>query len=314
MTTTYSYTVAFASLAATAALGASHFVSRVSARFLSLLAVVMAGAAIAASGHAASASLVARLALFVHAMCLVFWIGALLPLAALFATGGVDRTATLKRFSAAIPLPFAGLVISGLVLSGIQLTPLVSLLTSSYGHVLLLKLGLVAVLVSLAAYNRYRLTPRVTAVAVGGERSLNRSIGVELVLVLAILGAAGLWRFTPPPRAQAGVAPLLSIYIQGQEAAATVTLTRGRDVPRSMTIVLNRLDSRRLEAMSVRMTATHASAGIAPIHRGAEALGNGRWKIDGLILPRPGFWTISLDVQVGGLKSVRLEDRIEING
>ncbi|WP_204314651.1 CopD family protein, partial [Stenotrophomonas maltophilia] len=66
-------------------------------------------------------------------------------------------------------------------------------------------LVLVAALIGLAALNRYRLTPALARAPTEG-RALARSVGAEILLVLAILGLVAGWRFTPPPRALAAAA------------------------------------------------------------------------------------------------------------
>ena len=57
---------------------------------------------------------------------------------------------------------------------------------TDYVRLLTLKLALVAGLVSLAIYNKFRLTPRLH---VDGPARLRRAITAELVLIAGILGA-----------------------------------------------------------------------------------------------------------------------------
>ena len=68
--------------------------------------------ALALSGHASNATpqLLTRPSVFVHVVCVVFWVGALLPL---IATVKAGEGGPLARFSRVIPYPLAALVISG---------------------------------------------------------------------------------------------------------------------------------------------------------------------------------------------------------
>ncbi|TIP54951.1 MAG: copper resistance protein CopC, partial [Mesorhizobium sp.] len=82
-----------------------------------------------------------------------------------------------------------------------------------------LKLALLLFVFTLAAVNRWTLTAPAQAGDTEVQRRLVRSIGIEVVIVLAIFGVAAGWRFTPPPRALAiAAAQPVSIHIHTLEA------------------------------------------------------------------------------------------------
>ena len=129
------------------------------ARVLSLGALITAGLALALSGHASNAApqLLTRPSVFVHVVCVAFWVGALLPLIAAVRAG---EGAPLARFSRVIPYPLAALVLSGVILAVVQLDRVDALWTTSYGIVLSCKLAAVAALLALGLANRYVFVPR----------------------------------------------------------------------------------------------------------------------------------------------------------
>ncbi len=157
-------------LIAMAAMVACLFDRSASARFartLSAFALAGVGLSLAASGHAATAPPegLTRPMVFLHGVGVAFWVGALAPLAAMTWRQADGTLAVLNRFSRAA-VPVVGiLVLSGLVLAIVQLQRVGALIDTSYGIILSIKLVLVAVLLGLAALNRYRLTP---ALARGG--------------------------------------------------------------------------------------------------------------------------------------------------
>src|SRR5262249_52386987 len=155
-----------------------------------------------------------RPAVFVHAVCVAFWIGALLPLYASRRAAPQDDAA-LNRFSRVIPLPLALLIAAGGWLAFAQLERIDALWTTRYGEVLALKLAAVLALLALAAANRYRFVPRLRAKGV--SRPLVLALGGELAIALLILGLVALWRFTPPPRALATAAPV-AVHLHGEKA------------------------------------------------------------------------------------------------
>src|SRR5262249_20823890 len=160
----------------------------------------------------AAPALVSRPAVFLHGVCVAFWIGALLPLWA--AVRGSAGNGELERFSRAIPLPLVLFAASGLWLAFVQLGRIDALWTTRYGQVLACKLGAVGVLLGLAAGNRYWLVSRWQCKSAAAARLLARSIAAEFVVALMILGLVALWRFTPPPRSLALSAPI-SIHLHG---------------------------------------------------------------------------------------------------
>src|SRR5256886_970704 len=196
----------------------------------STLAITGVGLSLAASGHAATASpqWLTRPSLFLHGIAVAYWIGALVPLAAMAHRRNGDLPRVLKQFSGqALPL-VALLVLSGLVLSVIQLGSVRALIDTQYGILLSIKLSLVFLLLGLAALNRFLCTPAVVRDH-QNTRPLLGSILLECFLVICILAVVAGWRFTPPPRASvAPVAAPLSVHIHTDAAMFQVLISPGK--------------------------------------------------------------------------------------
>jgi len=285
------------------------------ARLLSLGAVVSLGTAFAVSGHAATAEprALAGAAVWVHGASLSLWIGALLPLA--MAAGKRDAAPpTLRRFSRAIPLAIVALLLSGIALAAIELGRIGALWQSEYGRVLIAKLALVAVLLALALWNRVRLTPRLLAGEATAVRTMRASIAAELMLVIAILGVVGLWRFTPPPRAAAAAASAtesLFTHLHTDRAMAGVTITPGRAGPVAIDVVLQTPDEAPLAAQAVTVTLAHPAAGIEPATAEAARQPDGHWRVR-MSAPLPGTWTLTLGILISDFDKVSLAAPIVI--
>ncbi|PZA12096.1 copper resistance protein [Rhodopseudomonas palustris] len=281
------------------------------ARLLSLGAVVSLGTAFAVSGHAATAEprTLASAAVWVHGVSLALWIGALLPLA--LAIGKRDTApATLRRFSRTIPAAIVALLISGVALAAVELGRLDALWQSDYGRVLVAKLVLVGLLLGLALWNRVRLTPRVLAGEGAAVRTMRASIMAELMLVIAILGVVGLWRFTPPPRGVTAEAAEL-VHLHGERAMATVTLTPGRAGPVAIDVVLQTADEAPLPAQALTVTLANPEAGIEQLSAEAQKTPDGPWRAE-LTAPVSGRWTLTLGILISDFEKVNLEGPIVI--
>jgi copper transport protein len=285
------------------------------AKALSTLALIGVGAALAFSGHASAASpqWLTRPAVFVHAVGIAFWAGALMPLGLALRSPGEPAAQVLRRFSYAAPFAVLPLIAAGIVLAVIQLQSFEALWTTAYGTVFLIKLGLLLALLALAAFNRFRLTEPVAHGDAAACRMLRRSILAEILLFLAIFGVAASWRFTPPPRslAEAAAEPV-AIHIHTAKAMADLTIAPGRIGPVTASIVIMTGDFGPLPAKEVTLTLSHPLAGIEAIRREATQPADGTWQVTGLQVPAPGRWSVRIDILISDFEIARLEGEIDI--
>ena len=153
----------------------------------------------ASEGSGAQIHLIADLT---HALIAALWIGALIGFVML-ALSRTDATAmhlALTRFSAVgVPLVVL-LAATGLVNSWflVGLNNVGTLLTTSYGRLLSLKLLLFAMMLLLAAMNRWRHTPEVERTRVSGS-ALRASIVVEASLGIIVLALVAWFGMLEPP-------------------------------------------------------------------------------------------------------------------
>ncbi len=137
----------------------------------------------------------------VHLLSVAFWLGALGPLLLATRHGEPRRVAaTAVRFGTTAVAVVGALVIVGIILLCVLIGNVNELWTSSYGCYIIVKLGLVACLLALAAFNKLHLTRRLLADDSGALRSLRISIRAEMVLAAMILiVTAALTTLTGPP-------------------------------------------------------------------------------------------------------------------
>jgi putative copper resistance protein D len=150
-----------------------------------------------------------------HLLAAGMWIGALVPLAFLALQARRSRATedaralrfALEQFSAIGIWVVAAIVFSGIVNTWflIGASHWSALFTTEYGIVLMVKLGLFGMMLSLAALNRCRLSPALSAAV---ERQLSTrlpldavgwSIFAETTLALLVLLAVGLLGTLAPP-------------------------------------------------------------------------------------------------------------------
>jgi putative copper export protein len=181
-------------------------ITLVTARPRSMLAPM--GAVIAATsfvwiGHtwAVKTGYVLIALLGLHLLSVAFWLGALVPLLIITRENDLLRTAAIvARFGNAAVGVVCTLIAAGATLLWVLLGAVSELWTSPYGRVIVIKLGLVACLLGLAAFNKVRLTPRLRAGDPTAAVSFDRSIQFEMLSgVLILMATAIATTLTGPP-------------------------------------------------------------------------------------------------------------------
>jgi copper transport protein len=131
------------------------------------------------------------------------WLGALASL--LMASRRADAThqrididAMTARVSSICAWSVAVILVSGPYTAFERLGWNLKLLSdSAYGRTLLLKLAIATPALILGAYNRYRLVPTVADASV--RTQLVRSVTIECLLLVAVMGWSAVLANTPPP-------------------------------------------------------------------------------------------------------------------
>lgn len=312
--TSYGRTVIIAAIAFALA-GGALVLTGFAAKSTVVAAWLLAGLALALSGHASAASpqWLMRPAVFLHVAAIAIWIGALAPLGLALRRNLPDMVQALHRFSRVIPAIVAVLILSGAVLAAVQVEQPAALLDTAYGQVFLVKLALLGGLFLLAAINRWSLTAPTEGGDPAAAHKLARSIAMETLIALLVLGAVATWRFAPPPRvlAAAAAAPATT-HIHTAEAMVDLTVTPGRAGTTSVSAIIMTGDFGPLDAKEVTFVFSNPHAGIEPFRRKAEQPGNGTWRADGVVLPLPGEWNVRVDVLISDFQMARLEGRITI--
>jgi len=154
------------------------------------------------SGHSAADpgdSWLSELADWLHLSSAILWVGGLVCLFLLVWPQKELRRDAFLRFSRLATVLVAVLLAAGTYLSILRLPHLHDLWSSGYGHVLLIKLSLVATALAWGGIHRQVIAPRLRAGADGAgiRRSL---IGESAVAVSVLLAAAVLTDSAPPPQ------------------------------------------------------------------------------------------------------------------
>jgi putative copper export protein len=153
------------------------------------------------SGHSAADaghSWLSELADWVHLSAATLWVGGLVQLVAVVWPAAPElRRAAFLRFSRLATVLVALLLTAGTYLSILRLPHVHDLWTTGYGHVLLVKLALVALALAWGAVHHFLAVPRLESPGVAGR--LSRSLLGESAVAMAVLLVAAVLVDSKPP-------------------------------------------------------------------------------------------------------------------
>ncbi len=224
--------------------------------FLILIAVAVIAFTRSATGHPADQGqwTAPEWVDFIHLMTASVWAGglfamtvAIFPFLPKSGISSATRIALVGNLSSVATIALAGILVTGILSAYHYVGSFAALRDSAYGHILLVKLTLVAVAVGLGAANRFLFVPRIRAGAVppgtipalaheSAARPLSlliRSVAIETLFLMAVLVAAAALLHGMPPREMA--------HSMGG------TVARGSQTPRP---IVGRLEDARLEGAS----------------------------------------------------------------
>jgi copper transport protein len=145
----------------------------------------------------------------VHLAAAAIWVGGLVVLA-----GFLLRLADRRELGVILPewsrwaaMAVAALLLAGLVQAVVEIGPPDALVSTAYGRLLLVKLGLVAVVVAVAGYSRRLVRLRLGASRPGAMRA---AVAAEAVVLAAVMGVSSVLVQTTPGRTEAVASQLVS--------------------------------------------------------------------------------------------------------
>jgi putative copper resistance protein D len=218
-----------------------------------------------------------------------------------------------RRFSTVAILSVSVLLASGLVNSWNLLSSPRDLLTTDYGRLIAMKAALFALMLAIAAVNRFYLTPRLPERT--AMRGLQRNSLAEILLGLCVLGFVGaLGTLSPTAHTHATAEPpdVAFVHIHAPEAMADVTIAPGRPGPVQTTIRVMREDLAVFPVKAVHLRLEPPSPTHPALEREGTDLGDGLWQVNEITIPEPGIWTVKVTVTPQPGETVLLDAPIVI--
>jgi copper transport protein len=282
------------------------------ARRVGLAGAVLAPVGFVVTGHTLTMSPAALgyAADLVHVLTAAVWFGGLVAVVVAVRRRRRDdepleAAEAIARFSGWAAATAAALVAAGLVLSWIEVGSLEALTTTLYGRLLLAKVGLALVVLAAAAWNRFRLVPRVAAAAIeeppaddaASWTTLLRLVRLEFVLLVVVLLVTAVLSNVTPAKVAVDTGPITVSAPLG-EGTMDVTIDPAKAGRNDIHIYL--FDQRGRPADQYDEAAVSLelpSQGLGPFDREPVRAGNGHFQLVATDLPLAGTWSMTVTVK-----------------
>ncbi len=312
-------------------LAAVHLSTDISKKVVSQSLALYGGLAVTVSfavwGHATelSPTAISLAADAIHATAAALWLGGLVGLVMVLSlrtpetvrsTAGIIGRFSLMAFWSVIALTIAGLT---LTITGSDAN-LNSILTTTWGQLVLAKIGLTLIVVLIAAWNRRTLVPSLTSPTENTNElavrwaTLLRTIRAEAVLLVAVVALTAIVVNVPPART-AVVAKADRVDITQRVDTGNVQLSVDPAIVGPNTVAVRYTDGTGQPinvANSMSIEFSQPSAGLEPITRQVPASEPGVFVIQGNELSIPGTWTITIAVRTGDFTEQRTSFEVPV--
>ena len=166
-------------------------VAKTSLWLFSIIAVVCFSLSFTTSGHLAQSPAYNHFAIAIHTFFIALWLGSLWPLWLISRWANTEDCKKIMIFFGRSAVSGVLLiVVCGFWLAYQLLSDISALLLTAYGRTLLLKLGLVSLLLMLAATNKFYWVPKLDQD--NFRRGLTRSITFEALIGVSVLGVTAI--------------------------------------------------------------------------------------------------------------------------
>ncbi len=282
------------------------------ARRIALGGALVAPLTFAITGHTRTMDplAVGYLADVVHLLAGTVWFGGLAACASIVARrrregDAMGAAEAVASFSSIAAVASGAVIAAGVALSVIEVGSLGALTGTLYGRLLLAKVAAVAVVLAIAAWNRFRLLPAVARDALDDAddvdtaawRSLRRTLRLEGAVLVGVLVLTGVLVNVTPAKASAVRGPVTVTADLG-DGTVDVTIDPARPGRNDFHVYLYDADGKvddRYDTASFRLELPEQDLG--PFDREPVRAAPGHFQLVGADLPLGGTWSLTITVK-----------------
>jgi copper transport protein len=243
----------------------------------------------------------------VHVLAASVWFGGIvflwLFLRSQRATAGdaVHAGGVVARFSRLAGFAIVAVGIAGVILAYEEIKALHALTSTTYGRLVLVKVGIVAVIAAVAAYNRYRLVPALRRAEARGHNvwsHLVTTVRIEMIGMVFVIGITGVLVNQVPARTAAGIGTIYSQTKPLGNDSVNLVVDPNRAGPNSIHMYILDSTGRTVDVETVTVDLSFPANDIGPLSQQVSHAGPGHYLVSTNDMTTPGHWTVSVAAQV----------------
>ena len=277
---------------------------------LVLVPAVLLLPTLSAAGHARTSGTLALIADVVHIAAASMWVGGLAFTLLALLLAGEDRWPLASRAVPVFSLLAVGsvvtLIIAGTVRGYEEVQAFHGLWDTTYGKLLLLKIGFVLPLLALGAYNNRYAVPKLKRQVCSAveQRRFLRAAGFELAIMAAIVGVTAVLVTEPPAKATIAVPKLINATVPIGNLEVNYTIEPAKTGPNVLHLYYFKPTGEPANVDDTRLSATLSSAGVGPIRIPLQKIVPSHYTTPAAVFPQPGDWQLLIEARRGEFEAL----------
>jgi copper transport protein len=267
---------------------------------------------LSAAGHARTSGTVALIADVVHIAAASVWVGGLAFTVLALLLAGADRWPLASRAVPVFSILAVGsvvtLIIAGTIRGYEEVKAFHGLWDTTYGKLLLLKIGLVLPLLALGAYNNRFAVPRLKRQIASAleQRRFLRAAGVELAIMAAIVGVTAVLVTEPPAKASVEAPKFVNAFVPIGNLEVNYTIDPAKTGPNTIHLYFFEPAPSGAPANvdDAKMSATLPSENVGPIAIPLQKIVPSHYTTPAGVFPQAGDWQVLIEARRGEFEAL----------
>ena len=265
---------------------------------------------ISAAGHARTSGTYALIADVVHVAAASVWVGGLAFTVLALLLAGADRWPLAARavpvFSILAVASVVTLIAAGTLRGYQEVRAFHGLWDTTYGVLLLVKIGIVLPILALGAYNNRFAVPRLKRQIASAteQRRFLRMAGAELALMVAIVSVTAVLVTEPPAKASVKPAKYVTDTVPIGNLEVNYIIEPAKTGPNVIHLYFFTRAGVPANVDDAKLSATLPSKGLGPVRIPLQRIVPSHYTTPAGVFPQPGEWQVTIEARRGEFEAL----------
>jgi copper transport protein len=265
---------------------------------------------IASAGHARTSGTIALLVDIVHVAAASLWVGGLAFTGLALLLAGGDRWPLASRAVPVFSILAVGsvvtLIAAGSVRGYQEVRAFHGLWDTTYGQLLLVKIGLVLPLIALGAYNNRFAVPRLKRQIASAleQRRFLRAAGAELAIMAVIVGVTAVLVTEPPAKASVKAPKYVTDTVPIGDLEVNYVIEPAKTGPNVIHLYFFEPTGPPANVDEAKLSATLRSKSLGPVRIPLQRIVPSHYTTPAGVFPQPGEWQVTIEARRGEFEAL----------